>query len=119
MGNHDAGASNYQRAIVNGVDNRLFDEVYDGPVFINDKVVLAHEPVELPFVYCLHGHAHSGYQAANGFNCVTELNNYTPINLKKLLESGVLKNTQSIHRVTIDRATERSLDRKNKLAMKL
>ena len=40
-------------------DNRLFDEVYDGPLFINQKILLSHERVELPFVINIHGHEHT------------------------------------------------------------
>lgn len=50
MGNHDAGASNYERQCGIGsdgklYDNRLFDEVYEGPLMINDKIILSHEPL--------------------------------------------------------------------------
>lgn len=55
MGNHDKGKSNYERKVVDGVDNHLFDEVYTGVVMLNDKVLLSHEPVYLNFVYNIHG----------------------------------------------------------------
>jgi calcineurin-like phosphoesterase family protein len=43
-------------------DNKLFDEVYEGPLIISDKIILSHEPIENcpPFLFNIHGHDHSG-----------------------------------------------------------
>lgn len=93
-------------------DNKLFDEVYEGPLMINDRLILSHEPIEgLPeYLFNIHGHDHSNwYKANNHLNVCAELIKYTPINLTSLLKEGLLKNTGSIHRAIIDRA----IDRKN------
>ena len=31
------------------VDNKLFDEVYTGSLFIGEKLLLSHEPINFPF----------------------------------------------------------------------
>lgn len=125
MGNHDAGARNYYRQ--NGFidrqhlgedgkyhwndgDNGLFDEVYEGPLFISDRILLSHEPIDLPFVFNIHGHDHSSVHQKNRMHCnvCAECIDYTPINLKWIIESGIMKNISSLHRMTIDEATARS-----------
>jgi hypothetical protein len=40
------------------LDNNLFNEVYGGPLFISDKIVLSHEPFYLPFALNIHGHSY-------------------------------------------------------------
>ena len=59
MGNHEKGATNYQRKveileqeyfnpycsiIKKQNDNKLFDEVYEGTLQISPKIILSHEP---------------------------------------------------------------------------
>ena len=84
----------------------LFTEVYDGPLFIAEKILLSHEPVFGLSDWCLniHGHDHSGSAGiANGhLNLAANVCNYTPVNLGKLIKDGALSNIKSIHRVTID-----------------
>ena len=153
MGNHDKGASNYNRkqhALTSPVhcptcnsplvftrdlnddnawcytcrkwiapfeviyeDNHLFDEVYEGPVFISEKILLSHEPINFPFGFNIHGHDHSNWDSdnSNSLNVCAELINYTPINLNQIVKSGKLGKIDSIHRITIDNATERSKKR--------
>ena len=113
MGNHDAGASNYRRKAYDdesGIvkDNHLFDEVYEGPLFISDKILLSHEPIMFPCALNIHGHDHSKWHKEDAFhyNVCAEHINYTPVCLKHIIESGALKAIPSIHRVTIDTATE-------------
>lgn len=45
-------------------DNHLFDEVYEGPLMITDKILLSHEPIHNlpPYIFNIHGHDHSGYE---------------------------------------------------------
>ena len=127
MGNHDAGASNYKRIVSynsektyqnfqNGRymaaydnDNHLFDEVYEGALIISEKLILAHEPIDFPYAYNIHGHDHSQWFKSDNMhlNVCAELINYTPIPLKSIIESGALKEIPNIHRETIDRATAR------------
>ncbi len=101
LGNHD------RRSDYTG----LFDEIYDGPLFISDKILLSHEPVYgLPWCLNIHGHDHSDREAymegCPHINLAANVCGYTPINLGKLIKSGVLANIKNIHRITIDRAIE-------------
>ena len=117
MGNHDKGASNYKRreyridTFGNIIDNHLFDEVYEGPVMISDKLILSHEPIfpTLPFLYNIHGHVHNPLYKGDEhhLNVCAEAIDYTPINLLKLIKKGLLSNIDSIHRLTIDKAIEK------------
>ena len=89
-------------------DNKLFDEVYTGPLFISDKILLSHEPIDFPYALNIHGHDHNNKDFVDNthLNVCAELIDYTSVSLKSIIESGMLKNIDSIHRVTIDRATE-------------
>lgn len=119
MGNHDAGASNYKcSSYDSGIihDNHLFDEVYEGALIISEKIILSHEPVDFPYALNIHGHDHSGWSGKDDmhWNVCAEHIDYTPICLKQIIESGKLKKIQTIHRETIDEATEKKKKRKNK-----
>lgn len=105
MGNHDGGASNYLRTVdENGMDNHLFDEVYEGPVCVSEKIILSHEPIDIPFMLNIHGHDHSNwsFQDSNHWNVCAENIGYTPVSIKEIIKSGRLKNIDSIHRATIN-----------------
>lgn len=97
MGNHDKGATKY-------LD--IFDEVYEGPLFVGEKLLLSHEPIDLPFAFNIHGHDHSNWHGDDDhhLNVCAEWIDYTPVNLNKLLKNGLLSEVESIHRMTIDRA---------------
>ena len=90
-------------------DNHLFDEVYEGPLMINDRLILSHEPIDVPdYMFNIHGHCHSlpyVYDSKHRNVCAEALE-YTPISLTRLLKLGVLKNTKSIHRDYIDNRLE-------------
>ena len=95
------------------VDDRLFDEVYSGPLFINDEILLSHEPVELGFGINIHGHVHNGkheYIDPDGdyamVNVAADVVNYKPLRLDKIIEKY---HTKDLHRITVDLATERSI----------
>lgn len=152
MGNHDKGASKYQRHVNRGLyskdtltkqqaqeymskhypgwkidirqeydvsrapfdfwvgyaDNGLFDEVYEGPLFIAEKLILSHEPIDLPYAFNIHGHDHSNWHTGERhLNVCAEHIDYYPVNVNRLLKNGLLSKVESIHRQTIDRATER------------
>lgn len=100
------------------VDNHLFDEVYSGPLFIADKLVLSHEPICVtagitgePIAFNIHGHDHSGeyYNDDYHLNIAANVVGYRLISLKDIIKHGFLsdKSIKSIHRCIIDRATER------------
>lgn len=127
MGNHDAGASNYERivkqeevymgpgaiAVRNIEDNHLFDEVYEGALIISEKLILSHEPINFPYALNIHGHDHSKWSQSDDmhWNMCAEHINYIPVSLKTIIESGKLKNIPTIHRETINEATARKRKR--------
>lgn len=100
------------------IDNCLFDEVYEGPVMIGEKLILSHEPIKnCPWVFNLHGHIHDK-RAKNDkyhFNCCLNAINYEPINFNKWMKEGHLAPIESLHRGTIDFATIRAKKRGYKL----
>ena len=94
-------------------DTKLFDEVYEGPVWVGERLLLSHEPLSLPYALNIHGHDHANLLYPNCYNVCAEHIDYTPVCLKHILNSGLLKPVESIHRITIDAATARS-ERKSK-----
>lgn len=104
LGNHDA----------KGVYKDLFDEVYTGPLFIADKILLSHEPVYgLSWCLNIHGHDHNNMEAyredCKHINLAANVCGYTPVNLGKLIKDGILADIESIHRKTIDWQIERKI----------
>ena len=96
------------------IDNKLFDEVYEGPLFIGEKLLLSHEPISYPYGLNLHGHCHAGkFENTHSFNFCSNVINYTPVSLKEILNSGALKKVDDIHRVTIDNATIKARKKKS------
>ena len=118
MGNHDAGRTNYERKVdENGVDNRLFDEVYEGVLVIAEKLILSHEPVDVPWAFNIHGHVHATAGRKNDkrhFNCCADAINFTPINFNQWMKQGYLSRIETIHRQTIDSAIVRKRKRGGK-----
>lgn len=93
-------------------DNGLFDEVYEGPLMIAEKLILSHEPLGCTWAYNIHGHVHQGAKKGTySFNCCAEAINYTPVNFNQWMKQGYLSKIESIHRETIDRATARKKKR--------
>lgn len=134
LGNHDVGASNYKRVITKEnkkyfdwftgcdcceeviKDNKLFDEVYEGPVMINDRVILSHEPMQVPeYMFNIHGHVHDKNNKGDNhhLNVCAEAIDYTPVNLLKSIKDGLLKDIPNIHRPTIDKATAKKAKKSN------
>ena len=102
LGNHDA----------KGAYKNYFDEIYTGPLFIAEKILLSHEPVYgLPWCLNIHGHDHNNIEpykdGCKHINLSANVCGYTPINLGKIIKGGVLADVPSIHRITIDRQVER------------
>ena len=88
-----------------------FDEIYTGPLFIVEKILLSHEPVHgLPGCLNIHGHDHNNVEpykeGCKHINLAANVCGYTPINLEKIIKEGILADIPSIHRVTIDRRLE-------------
>ena len=105
MGNHDSGRTNYEG---------VFDEVYEGPLMISEKLILSHEPVNVPWAHNIHGHDHTGRQTKGRTNVCAEAINFTPINFNQWMKAGHLSRIETIHRATIDTATERKRKRGGK-----
>jgi calcineurin-like phosphoesterase family protein len=103
-GNHDEGVTVY---------TDLFNEVYDGPLFVTPKLVISHEPVWLPFASNIHGHVHNGKKRyVNKFGCrclnlAANVCGYVPANLGREIKNGLLASSCGIHRYTIDIANNR------------
>ena len=96
------------------IDNKLFDEVYEGALIVGEKLILSHEPVEIPWLYNIHGHDHAGHKRKGHLNVCSDVIGYKPVNFNQFLKSGQTANIQTIHRATIDRATERKAKRGGK-----
>lgn len=106
-GNHDA----------RGQYTKYFDEVYSGPLFITEKILLSHEPVYgIPWCLNIHGHDHNKKEEyredCKHINLAANVCNFTPINLGKIIKDGILADIPSIHRVTIDKATKKKWEKK-------
>ena len=102
LGNHDA----------KGKYRNYFNEIYTGPVFIADRILLSHEPVYgLSWCLNIHGHDHNGVEpykeGCKHINLAANVCGYTPLNLGRIIKDGVLSDIPSIHRVTIDAASMR------------
>lgn len=95
-------------------ENHLFDEVYEGALIIGEKLILSHEPADIPWAFNIHGHDHAGTYRANHLNVCSDVIGYKPINFNQFLKSGALSKIQTIHRETIDKATERKKKRGGK-----
>ena len=94
--------------IVGKIDNQLFDEVYEGPLMIGEKLLLSHEPVYgLEWCVNIHGHEHGHYDTDwNHLNMASDVCGHKPLNLGTAIKNGLLRDVKSIHRITIDRAAE-------------
>lgn len=98
MGNHDTGSSKYRE---------VFNEVYEGPLFIGEKLLLSHEPISFPFAFNIHGHIHYKTKEVNALNVCADSILYTPVNLNQLMKQGLTSKITSLHRDTISYATKR------------
>lgn len=96
------------------IDNKLFDEVYEGALIVGEKLILSHEPVDIPWLYNIHGHDHAGKKRKNHLNVCSDVIGYEPVNLTQKLKSGLMSAITTIHRATIDSATERKAKRGGK-----
>lgn len=99
LGNHD------RRADYTGI----FNEIYSGPLFISDRLLLSHEPVYgLPWCLNIHGHDHNNMEpykpGCKHLNLAANVCGYTPVSLGKLIKNGILSDIVGIHRMTIDKA---------------
>lgn len=98
-GNHDSGQETFREYV---------NEVYDGILTISKNIVLSHEPIDVKYALNIHGHDHALWYPADALhiNMCAEHIGYTPVSLKNIVLSGMLKGIPNIHRETIDTATE-------------
>ena len=98
LGNHDHKPGFYEG---------YFDEIYTGPLFVADKILLSHEPIDLPFCLNIHGHDHSSWNIAeNDLNLAANIAGYKPANLATIIKLGLIKDIPNIHRLAIDKQKE-------------
>ena len=100
-----------------------FDEVYIGPLFIADRLILSHEPIQglEDFNINIHGHEHTVKFRHNHINLASNVYHFRVFNLGASIKGGLLNQVKNIHRVTIDNATLRKQEQKeysNILTMK-
>lgn len=103
LGNHDWTATKYKP---------YFDEIYTGPLFIGEKILLSHEPIDLGNIaFNFHGHDHNPKNIGDShhMNLAANVVQYEPANLGKLIKGGILSNTIGIHRACVDHAIEKGL----------
>lgn len=91
-------------------NNYLFDEVYEGPLMINDHVMLSHEPVNMGFGVNIHGHNHAGRMLDRYLGCVSinVCSNIVEFRKRRLDELLEHINYVDIHRFAIDNARKRT-----------
>lgn len=84
-----------------------FDEVYTGPLFIADRLILSHEPVQglEDFAVNIHGHDHAANFRRNHINLASNVYHFRVFNLGASIKCGLLSQVKNIHRTTIDNAT--------------
>lgn len=103
-GNHEKGLT---------AAKEVFDEVYAGPLIISEKLILSHEPIAVSGMFNLHGHNHSGKpKGKNDYNFCADINNYEPIHFNSWMKEGHLAKVNTIHRNTINTATNRKRRKK-------
>jgi len=90
------------------LDNCLFDEVYDGPLFISNKILLTHAPIKYDNGLNIHGHDHSNRDFVDDLhlNVCAENINYTPISLSSIIKSGRLAHILDLNAATVERAKD-------------
>ena len=106
-GNHDSGKTNYAD---------VFDEIYTGPLLIGEKILLSHEPIpNITWAVNLHGHDHCPHKTDKyHYNFCLDATNYLPINFNQWLKEGHLSKIETIHRITIDKATTKKRNKIDK-----
>lgn len=101
MGNHDQSATKFKP---------YFDEVYTGPLFIAEKILLSHELINGGnWWFNIHGHDHNKENdfSWNEINLASNVVNFSVFDLATAIKGGMLKSTDGIHRDTIDKASNK------------
>lgn len=104
MGNHDQSIEKMKE---------YFDEVYSGPLWISQRLILSHEPIiiedshfGMSIAFNIHGHDHGKkfWDDKYHLNICQNIYGYIPLNLNQFIKNGYLKRVKDIHRLTIDNA---------------
>lgn len=101
MGNHDQSATKFKP---------YFDEIYTGPLFIAKKILLSHELINGGnWWFNIHGHDHNKENkfSWNEVNLASNVVDFSLFDLGTAIKGGMLKNTDGIHRDTIDKASNK------------
>ena len=96
-GNHDAGATTYED---------VFDEVYNGPLFIADRILLSHEPIFGLEDMCvnIHGHVHCETNIyVNHINLAADNVGFELFNLGQAIKKGLLSFSKNYHKITLEK----------------
>lgn len=95
------------------MDNHMFDYVFTGGLTLGEKLILSHEPLTgIDWAVNVHGHDHTGRMAGAGRkNVCLDVTGYEPFHLLAALKTGLLASTKTVHRQTIDKATEKKRKR--------
>ena len=84
-----------------------FDEVYTGPLFIADRILLSHEPIMRMEDFCwnIHGHIHHPNKfLIHHTNLASNVCKYQLFNLGASIKGGLLSQIENYHRKTIETA---------------
>lgn len=110
MGNHDVSVTKFKP---------YFDEIYTGPLFIAEKILLSHEPIAIDGVMNIHGHCHYSDKELvcgkgmgicydyTGIDLAADVVGFIVFDLGKEIEEGLVSKIDSVHRLTIDKATRK------------
>ena len=96
MGNHDPGAE---------VCEQYFNEVYNGPLFIADRILLSHIPIFGLEDICLniHGHTHDCPDDFEGhLNLASDNCDWLPFNLGRAIKNGLLSNYKNYNELYLE-----------------
>lgn len=101
MGNHDQSSEKFKL---------YFNEIYSGPLMIAEKLIISHEPLNINWAFNIHGHDHNKNNKGDIFhlNIASNVIDYNYYDLNKIIKNGALKNIKSIHRITIDNASNKN-----------
>lgn len=111
------------KVLISGNHDRIgemknhFDEIYTGPLFIADRLLLSHEPLIGMEDFCcnIHGHDHEGTFRHNHINLASNVYHFRLFNLGASIKGGLLSQIENYHRRTIEKATTKKKDKEANL----
>ena len=96
--------------------------MYSGPLIVGQKLILSHEPVDVPWAFNIHGHEHNKsnplylrhYDIVSHYDIASNVIGYKAVNLNTIIKAGLLSEIDSIHRITINNATKHPINKNEK-----